>query len=373
VIDQVSDKVIIGHYLNGNWYTDATFAKTIVGGQTYTLGVTLVGSTVNVTLDGAVIGGKSFNAVVVDGQFGMLAKGGTASFDDVTVKTNDPQMAEPASSAMLVAEPSLLESNLPVLAQPQLDEIAAAAMALWRDALGDGDPRLAALGNLRFTVADLVGGELGRTEGQTITLDVNAAGYGWYVDLSAGDNSEFIFHLDRNVLSADTESEAFGRIDLLTVMLHEIGHVLGFDHDDAARFAVMDEDLEPGIRYLLDNIGFDGDPDQPISDAALLQFAKRAAAWEESSAFEMTGKVPPAFDWGAGGAAAGASIDWQEQSGTGWGKSYSPFSQGKAGKGNDANFSDFFFKLMKGSRGAGTDMGDDLRSSKVKSTAEHVR
>ena len=372
-IDQVNDKVIIGHYLNGKWVTDASFAKSIVGGQAYTLGVTLVGSTVSVTLDGAVIGGKGYNAVVVDGRFGLLTKGGAGTFDNVVVTTNDPQMSAAPSSPMLAAEPAVLESNLPVLTQPQLDEIAAAAMAMWRSALGDGDPRLAALGNLRITVADLVGGELGRTEGQTITLDINAAGHGWYVDSSAADNSEFIFRLDRNVLSADTDSQAFSRMDLLTVVLHEIGHVLGFDHDDAARFAVMDEDLEPGIRYLLDNIGFDGDPDQPISDAALLQLARRAAAWEEGRAYEMAGKVPPAFDWGVGGSAAGASIDWQEESGNGWGKSYSPFSQGKPGKGADANFSDFFFKLMKGNRGAGSDMGAELGSGKAKPTAEHMR
>jgi len=372
VIDQVNDKVLIGHSLNGKWVTDASFNKAIVGGQTYTLGVTLVGTTVSVTLDGAVIGGKGFNAVVVDGQFGLMTKGGVSTFDDVTVKTNDPQMVAPPASPMLAAETSVLETNLPNLTQAQLDAIGVTAMAMWRDALGDGDPRLAALGNLRLTVADLVGNELGHTEGQTITLDINAAGHGWYVDPTAADNSEFIFRLDRNVLSADTDSEAFSRMDLLTVVLHEVGHVLGFDHDDASRFAVMDDDLEPGIRYLLDNIGFDGDPDQPISDAALFQFARRAALWEEGVAWGGAGKLPPAFDWGSGVAAAGAAVDWQEQSGSSWGKSYSPFGHGKSGKGSDGNFSDFFFKLVNGNRAASSDMGEQLGASKAKPKAEHM-
>ena len=36
-------------------------------------------------------------------------------------------------------------------------------------------------------------------------------------------------------------------------MTHEMGQVLGFDHDDALTFTVMDEDLEAGARYLLRN------------------------------------------------------------------------------------------------------------------------
>jgi len=360
-IDQVADKVLIGHYLNGKTTIDASFAKTILAGTDYRLGVTLVGSTVNVTLDGAAVGGKAYNAVTVDGRFGLFAKDGTGTFDDVTIKTNDPQMTPPASSPMMATEISRMETNVPDLTQAQIDQIASAAMLMWRDALGDGDPRLAALGNLHFVVADLVGGELGRTEGRTIMLDVDAAGHGWYVDLTAGDASEFSIRLDRNVLGAGISSEAFGRMDLLTVMLHEIGHVLGFDHDDTQRFAVMDDDLEPGVRYILDHIGFDGDPDQPISDQALLQLARRAAIWEESMAMGASGKTPPAFDWGTGSGSDGASVDWQDSSGKGWSKNYSPFNLGKSMKGGEGNVSDFFFKLMKGNGGVATEMASELQ------------
>ena len=51
------------------------------------------------------------------------------------------------------------------------------------------------------------------------------------------------------MLTATPRSEAFGRMDLLTVVMHEIGHVLGFDHDDAAQYAVMRDELEAGTRY----------------------------------------------------------------------------------------------------------------------------
>ena len=40
-------------------------------------------------------------------------------------------------------------------------------------------------------IADLPGAMLGRALGTTITLDHNAAGYGWFVDPTPWDNAEF--------------------------------------------------------------------------------------------------------------------------------------------------------------------------------------
>ncbi len=206
-------------------------------------------------------------------------------------------------------------------------------------------------------------------------MDVNAAGHGWFVDVSSSASDQFRMGLDRNMLAAIAGSDAYGRMDLLSVIAHEMGHVLGFDHDDADRFAVMGDELDPGVRYLLDEIGFDGDPDQPISDLSLLQMAKRAAALEESMASNQTGKQPAAFDWGAGSGVEGSSVDWQAQSGSGWETSYSPFNQGKTDKGAVGNFSDFLVKLVKGSDGnTGFDkMGNELNGKAAKSTGQNAR
>jgi hypothetical protein len=68
------------------------------------------------------------------------------------------------------------------------------------------------------------------TEGSTIYLDVNAAGFGWFVDATPSDSREF--HEANGTLAAFRGSEAFGRMDLLTVLTHELGHVLGMAHTD---------------------------------------------------------------------------------------------------------------------------------------------
>lgn len=107
----------------------------------------------------------------------------------------------------------------------------------------------AALDGLRLTVADLPGGALAVHDGGTITLDQDAAGYGWFVDLSPADSSEFMPGAEPFLLTAREGSEAFGRVDLLTTVLHEIGHAL--DLPDVTRFVttrLMSESLALGER-----------------------------------------------------------------------------------------------------------------------------
>ncbi|MFL5337504.1 MAG: matrixin family metalloprotease, partial [Geminicoccaceae bacterium] len=55
---------------------------------------------------------------------------------------------------------------------------------------------------------------------------------GWFVDASPWDNEEFAGHGNGGELLAAPSSPAFGRADLLTVVLHELGHVLGLGHTD---------------------------------------------------------------------------------------------------------------------------------------------
>jgi hypothetical protein len=88
-IDATTGQLMIGHYTTKKgWVIDATVWKAIAPGAAYTLGITLKGTTVSVSLDGQVALGYTFNAATVDGSFGLLATG-LSSFDDLRVRTND--------------------------------------------------------------------------------------------------------------------------------------------------------------------------------------------------------------------------------------------------------------------------------------------
>ena len=99
--------------------------------------------------------------------------------------------------------------------------------------------------------ADLSGSALGSTTGNKITLDTNAAGYGWFIDATPYQNEEWLPTSNPNEWVAKPGSEAEGKMDLLSVLLHEYGHVLGIEHT-ADRHDLMASILQPGVRHLPD-------------------------------------------------------------------------------------------------------------------------
>jgi hypothetical protein len=314
-LSAATDQVLIGHVKGGSWKVDAAVSKTINDNTDYTLGLQLKGTTVSVTLNGQAITGYAFNGLVVDGDVGILAENGSASFDSFGVKSNDADLVELAESISAAAAAGDMQGS--TLTQDALDAIAEVAIADWMDALGD-DPRLAGLSGLRFAVADLPDLALGTEEGGTITLDADAAGHGWFIDTTPWDSSEFALRSDDDVLSAQAGSDAFGAMDLLTVVRHEIGHALGFGHDDD--LAVMRDDLDAGVRYALDaNAG--PAPSTPSTS-------------------------------GTGGAVdLGAPIDWTADSGSLWSDTPTVTSNGKSAKNGSTSIAEFKVQVPPKSEG----------------------
>ena len=99
--------------------------------------------------------------------------------------------------------------------------------------------------------------------GNTIYLDINAAGWGWFVDRTPRNDSEFT--------RPGNQGEQ-NRMDLLTVLEHEIGHLLGHDHDDAG---VMAETLAAGTR----RTGTECDQADAVDQVFELSADGQALAW----------------------------------------------------------------------------------------------
>ena len=86
-----------------------------------------------------------------------------------------------------------------------------------------------------------------RLKGTMIYIDSNAAGHGWFVDPTPALDEEFTPSPSNQQLRA-IDPRAVDRIDLLTVVEHELGHVAGLGDLDASVDDLMSGLLGTGTR-----------------------------------------------------------------------------------------------------------------------------
>lgn len=158
---------------------------------------------------------------------------------DNSLKPPDGDQLRAAAAASTAVNESLSVRQL----QPLLSE----AVARWQVVGID----TSALRGIDLRISNLGGTTLGLASGHTITLDDNAAGWGWFVDPTPHNDSEF--------RRANNQGEQ-GRVDALTAIMHEMGHVLGLDHSS---HGIMEDSLTTGTRRLPDSASLEaafGDP-----------------------------------------------------------------------------------------------------------------
>jgi hypothetical protein len=113
----------------------------------------------------------------------------------------------------------------PALTQAQLEILVAAARERWVTTGLSAEQR-ALLEKVSFEVADLPGWHLGAAAGASIQVDRDAGGNGWFIDATPEDDSEF----DRTSLKLVAQANELktpSTVDLLTTVMHEMGHALG--------------------------------------------------------------------------------------------------------------------------------------------------
>ncbi|MCC6007963.1 MAG: tandem-95 repeat protein, partial [Rhodobacteraceae bacterium] len=165
--------------------------------------------------------------------------------DNIALAATADGAGEPLQA---VAGPGSDRTVAPFEIQPLLE----AAVAAWEET-GLLEPvQIAALEMVEVEIAELDGSLLALAQDGVVTLDETAAGHGWFVDPAPHLPVEFLgATVDGHRVALD--GPASTGIDLLTVLTHELGHILGLPDVPRAEGAerMMTGDILPGIRRII--------------------------------------------------------------------------------------------------------------------------
>ncbi|MCB0668776.1 MAG: hypothetical protein KDC80_23290 [Saprospiraceae bacterium] len=105
------------------------------------------------------------------------------------------------------------------------------------------------LGPITLAIADLPENELAHYFAGVITLDRDAAGNGWFLDETPEQSEEFELPEASAHFIATVDSPAYKKIDLYSVLVHELGHACDLMHEENE---FMRSFIDPGMRIILE-------------------------------------------------------------------------------------------------------------------------
>jgi VCBS repeat-containing protein len=195
-------------------------------------------------------------ALAADGSFVYTPAAGFVGTDSFTYRANDGASnsfvaavtidvsGAVTSEALRLAEPATPPEGGPTSVSPtQLSPLVAEAISRWLKAAPELNVAQR-LGEGTALVRDLPGNQLGAVQSGQILVDSDAGGQGWFIDATPQSDEEFTGGV------AGDGSLAASRIDLLTTLMHEMGHLLGLHDLDPAIGGddLMSVELETGVR-----------------------------------------------------------------------------------------------------------------------------
>ena len=222
-----------------------------------------------------------------------------------------PPIFQPRLQATVVGDsPSIGARKIATsdISQAEFQAVLVQAEHDWQVARGEALPL-----NFGVAVRTLPAGELGETQvtswdeqghptGLSIILSPDAAGLGWFVDPSPESNAAFERPLGPTSLLARPGSAAIGHYDLLTVLLHEIGHIEGFMPSNAGferhvqSVGSSQEFVAPGLTASL--VGFDQELDPSLYPGDVLSSTLAPGVRELPSMLDVqiidASQLPPA-------------------------------------------------------------------------------
>ncbi len=202
-------------------------------------------------------GTDAYTVYHAEGQSGSLLNGdvdgsGAVNSKDLTATITAKGDAVGATAPQnfpafqLFAGGSAMHANSASVTQAQVQALLPEAIAAWRSAGLDATD-LRRLEGAKVQVANLGTNILGLEAANVITINQTAAGYNWYVNASARSSQSFGLAGAGTDRLAGPGSPAAGRVDLLTVLEHELGHVIGLADNNQAG-DLMDTTLGLGVR-----------------------------------------------------------------------------------------------------------------------------
>ena len=190
---------------------------------------------------------KSLNQINA-GDANFVTTLGTLSLSGLADPTNPPPPRQ--GSMLLVARAAPTGRTATVVSTIDLKQMANVAIDIWASA-GLSASQITLLRSVPILVTDFgAGGVLGMSFPTRIVIDNDASGWGWFVDQTPRRNEEF--RMNAGSLTAIRGRNASGRMDLLTVLMHEMGHQLGLDDDysNIGQHTLMAGRLDSGTRRL---------------------------------------------------------------------------------------------------------------------------